>query len=628
MKTALATGLLALSMSTLADPGDQVQRWSGNEAALRSDLRLILREARWGNNDVIAEFDEGTPHRVRIVCEDGSIHLHVKSSRDEKAATMYHGLHKLGFLFPHPRWQISPTKDAALAQCGKTFNWRPAYPQRGFHLHTLHPNEWVKGFLEGDKAIANDTVRWTARNRQNVLDLSLLRPNWNRAMASLKDPFELAKDLGISRGVSLGAALQQQNSFKLIPLFAAMTGQGDESALLRNIRKLGEALDYDFMTMESGTSEFTAVNYDRALSWFNLAARELKRQQKKLFTKVHVSTNQHHATYGNFNFLPRFASREVGVMPHTVMFYGLWDKKVPMYGNNDFSHMLKFMREEKDKRPVWYYPETSYWVGMDVDVPLFLTDYLTSRAEDMQKLHPEGIQGHFNFTSGHEMGYWLFDWTLALNNDLDEEFSPLSGLKLLGEDEETWRRIIAYQTKHFKDNQLIAIISASNIQDELTSKHRIHERKILKEVARSAMVREAEILKLENALAEVPDLSGVKHPELKLMLEVTERRIHHALAVRKALRHPKRSEERTAELASAARERQDALESINAIRRAYNRYPSAKVFERNRNSTSYQFGYLWTAATLHFWNREEQMVKNENYFPFFMNIYNVIDIIF
>src|SRR5690606_17429359 len=124
-------------------------------------------------------------------------------------------------------------------------------------------------------------------------------------------------------------------------------------------------------------------------------------------------------------------------------------------GNKNFHHLLDFIQKEKNQREVWYYPETSYWIAMDMDVPLLLTDYLVARAVDMKNLHHEGIEGHFNFSSGQELGYWLFDWTLALNTDLDNEFDPTIALKLLGEDEKTWKEIIDFQTHWIKDEQLI-----------------------------------------------------------------------------------------------------------------------------------------------------------------------------
>ena len=617
--------ILALfSASTWAT---DVRRWEAGTEVLDNDLRRIEKQAGWKSGAIQFNFSRSTANTVSISCEDDSFQLNIAADPQEKMSTLYHALFRMGFLFPHPRWQISPELSKARLTCGKTYEWRPSFKYRGFHLHTLHPNEWGKGFLEGQNEIAFDYIRWLARNRQNVLDVSILRPKWYQQMNSLREPMKLAKAFGISRGVSLGAALQQQNSWRLIPILQSMTGIGDEKQLRKNITLLNSQLDYDFMTMEIGTTEFTSTNYEKSLKWMNLAATLLASEGKKLFTKNHVSTNQVSPKWGNFNFLPRFANKDVGLMPHTVMFYGLYDESAPMYGNKNFAHMLKFIQEEKDNRAVWYYPETSYWVFMDQDAPLFLTDYLTTRSEDMKGLYAEGVEGHFNFTSGQEMGYWLFDWNVALNADLDLEFDPKIAMKLLGEDLDVWQSIIDYQTEFMKNKQLISIVSFSNLQDEI-SKHRIHKRNTLKEVANSSFIRESEIKILEEALSRVPDVSGVKNEELRLLLEVTELRMKHALAVRTSLRSYVKSDSRWNNLQSAAGYRSEAQTRIDLLIKKYNRYPGARVFDWRESVTSYNFGSLWTVATLFHWKREERMAIRNKYNPFFDNIVNPIDIIF
>jgi hypothetical protein len=605
----------------------EVRRWEGHDDVLQKDLSLIEAKANWNQGSLSFHFNRSDENTVTVRCEDHRFIFEVNAAPEEKMSTLYHGLFKIGFLFPHPRWQISPSYERAQSACGQTYAWRPAFPHRGFHLHTLHSNEWVKGFLGGDNSIAFDYIRWLARNRQNVLDLSLLRPQWNDSVRSLKAPMQLAKSFGITRGVSLGLTFQQQNSFRLIPLFQAITGIGDLKHLNKNIEKLNTAIDYDFMTLEIGTSEFTSTNYEKTLQWINITAAKISEEGKKLFTKIHVSTNQVSPKWGNFNFLPRYASKDVGLLPHTVMFYGLYDDSAPMYGNKNFSHMLKFIQEENAEREIWYYPETSYWIFMDQDAPLLLTDYLTTRSRDMQGLHAEKIEGHFNFSSGQELGYWLMDWTVALNADLDQNFNPTSGLSLLGEDLDVWQKIIDFQKTFFKDKQLISIINFPNLQDEL-SKNRILERNILKEVFRSDLVREDEIQRLQTAITHLPDVSGVKNEELRLLLEITELRLEHALAVRSSMRHYWKSEERYLALQDAKSYRLEAQTRINILMKKYNRYPSAQLFDWHKNITSYNYGSLWTAATLFHWKREEDKIIRNNFNPFFENIVNPIDIIF
>ena len=65
-------------------------------------------------------------------------------------------------------------------------------------------------------------------------------------------------------------------------------------------------------------------------------------------------------------------------------------------------------------RRVKYHPESAYWISADVDVPLFLPEFLYSRWLDVHNLVSEARQnglpplyGHLMFSSGHEWGYWL-----------------------------------------------------------------------------------------------------------------------------------------------------------------------------------------------------------------------------
>jgi len=64
-------------------------------------------------------------------------------------------------------------------------------------------------------------------------------------------------------------------------------------------------------------------------------------------------------------------------------------------------------------RDVLYYPETSYWVNYDIQVPLFLPVYCYNRLRDLRMIAKrEGelgvkIDGQFIFDSGWEWGYWM-----------------------------------------------------------------------------------------------------------------------------------------------------------------------------------------------------------------------------
>jgi hypothetical protein len=569
--------------------------------------------------------------RARIDCASGTrITIDVRAPKDAWASTLYFGVHRLGFLFPHPRWQVSPRWHEARRQCGKVFAFEPRLRYRGFHLHTQHPSEWIPGFLTGEAPeIGREFLRWSARNFQNLVQVQLLRGHEDRMWSSLTPLIGEAHRLGLLFGVSLSFAMQQQRAYRLIPLLEAKTGWGAETSLRAALSGLLARADFDYWVVELGSTEFTSTSATSTLRWIAVADELSRARGRSLFVKIHVSSNQSVKDLGNFNFLPSRAPPTVGVLPHTVMFYGLNDGATPMYGRRDFSDMRQFLAEEARRRPTWYYPETSYFIALDIDVPLFLTDYLVARSADMDLLEREGVVGQVNFTTGQELGYWLFDWTVALLALADYRSRPTAGLELLGEDVSPWRAVLDFQTEFIKRRQLIRVLSAANLQDEWPwGLDRIHERTLLSEVRRDPEALRREIADLEAALAVLPDISAVRRLELRRMLGVTWLRFEHALELRRALLHQGRSSIFYAHLRAAKDRRREARAIMNAWVRDHGRYPEAGVFVRHENWTSYPFGYGWPAAELHFWRREEGIVEFNVSQPFFENIFNPLRILF
>jgi hypothetical protein len=608
-------GLLSLSLKaeTFRAP---LRPIDFNEVVVREDLSRILQKASLPVEFLDFKFVGESSSSIELLCSNNKLTLLISAHGEERTSALYKSLRELGFLFPHPEKQISPNFGEMKKNCGRKWSWKPALKFRGFHLHTLHPNEWVAAFYQGKTEVGEKLIRWLARNQQNIFDLSLLD-------APLPDRsyFELARGFQIHTGVSLGIALNQQNSYKLLSLWDSYFGFRTDKKIEEGLLLLMNKLPLSYVVLEAGTSEFTPTDFDKTLKWLDLAGEVTRSHNVSLFTKVHVSSNQVSKKWGNFNFLPQYSKAHVGILPHTVMFYGLDDEKAPMYGNKNFHSIRDFMLKEKTKRPVWYYPETSYWVGMDVDVPLFLTDYLRTRADDMKLLAKNGIEGQLNFTTGHGLGYWLFDWSLTLLNDLDYHFDPLIGTKLIGENPTVWEKILKYQAKWYKDKGLIALLSSANLQDELSGTHRIHDRFTMKDLSSNPERIKEEILLLENSLQEFPEISNVKNEELKSLLLLNHLRHEHALQLRRGFLNKN-------SLAKAKLTREKALHIISDLRKLPDNYPDLQLFLEWNNPTAYQFGYLYPAARLYFWEREENQVRQDSYFPFRGNIYDVFDIVF
>lgn len=598
---------------------------SVSETALLSDLELIFLDAKLPLRASLTIKDSAT-NQVEMSCTKDTVNFRVHSQASEVAATFYKGLRELGFLFPHPRWQISPSLEGLQKNCRtkQAINWKPTLTYRGLHLHTLHPNEWVRGFFMDRPDLALEIIRWSARNGFNLLDVSLLRVPDEELQRKFQAPFALAKSLGVHTGVSLGVALHQQKSYKLLTLFQALTGWRATKSVEENFSKVLGMFDTSFVVLEAGTSEFTATNPEDTIDWLNSASRLAQAQGRVVLTKVHVSSNQKSEKFGNFNFLPQFADPQVGILPHTVMFYGLLDQKTPMYGNKNFHSIRDFTLAQNSKRPTWYYPETGYWVGMDVDVPLFLTDYLRTRAEDLQWLSQNKIPGQLIFSTGHALGGWLFDWTQALLVDGDYQFNAYQGLEFLGEERSVWEKIFEYQKQHFKDLQVIRMLSAANLQDELSETHRIHDRLTMKQMAEQKAERQQEIQLLRAAKEAWPETKNIKNKELQHLLTLTLLRLDFALALRESVEEsqdPMIRDALTFNLAQA--ELTLAMSRENPLN-----YADIGMWDELPNPTGYQFGYIYPAASLYFWKREKRQIEDNSFWPFTGNMYNPYKIVF
>lgn len=636
----------ASDASTLAE----VRRHSASEDAIREDFRKILREAKLSEDFItFVRSDRKRYKQHGLITESivkiyeknfggvRSLVIDVDAPDNEWAFAAYHGLHKMGFMFPHPRIQISPTLSRIENAVGRTYSWRPRYQYRGFHYHTMHPSEFLQGFLMGQKEVARDSIRWLARNGQNVGQVVLLEQKFDKLVANLSDLVDYSHQMGVSFGVNAFFNFMQQNAYRLIGTNNKLRSLGllpgnSKKAIRKGIDKIQKEIDFDFMTFDIGSSEFTSTDYQKTIDWMNTANEELAKTGRRIFIKVHASHGQVDPKFGNFNFVPQYANPAVGVLPHTVMFYALTDEPAPMYGRKDFKDTTEFLQAQAPKRPTWYYPETSYFIAMDIDMPLILTDYLIARSSDMDLIEKAGVQGQINFTTGQELGYWLKDWTVALLANSEYRGNPMIALDLMGESRKVWEPILAFQNRFFKKSLLIEELSSANVSDELDIGMITHERTIFRKLKKNPTLLKARIELLTEAVANTPSVTGVKNDELRSLLEITFMRVNHALQLRLALLEESQKKRKSPvwvqSLGAAKDLRMRGIQIMNHVRANYDRYPESKTFVRYENLSSYAYGYGWPASNLHFWEREEQMILKNSYTPWFMNIFSIGRIVF
>jgi len=285
---------------------------------------------------------------------------------------------------------------------------------------------------------------WSVAHRLNRIEWILLgNRRWGALVhsplrqARLRFLAGLGQGMGLMVGVDDPIAFQQQHSWVMTTTLAPEAWQ--VASVRERVDWLIGGANFDFLSTEAGFSEFSAPDDKLMLRLLDAFASHVNGTWGKEATvKVHCSSNQfcNHFkdprtdTPLNFNFLPTYAGAEMGVLPHTVQAYALDDPSAGVYGNRNFSFMADYIRweageggarggEEGFRRQVHFYPETAYFINVDIDVPLFLPVYAERRLHDLLLLsrveEEEGFRlaGTWNFDSGWEWGYWLNDVVMA-----------------------------------------------------------------------------------------------------------------------------------------------------------------------------------------------------------------------
>jgi len=347
----------------------------------------------------------------------------------------YELLRQLGYAFLHPLQPIVPSPWINPPQ-QLNITQSPMWEIRTWHYHTEHPLE-ICEFLQGMNSsdtpwedMKNELAlygEWLIANRQNRLEFLVL---WTQAwdefawsslrQSRLREINSILHGWGLASGADVPIAEKQQHAWYMTgPHYSKEVQYANIS---RHIDWMMEA-DFDFLSTESGYSEFTHPNCTLMLDWMNFTTSYLINTYpgKKIYIKCHCSSGQTCADYPNpytgeplnFNFLPAYAVADLGIYPHTVQIYNLTEP-APTYGNTNFTYMLEFLVQECGSREVVFHGESAYWVNYDINVPLFLPPiYGNNRIADMRavysatKARSKQAQGQSTFESGWEWSYWL-----------------------------------------------------------------------------------------------------------------------------------------------------------------------------------------------------------------------------
>ena len=357
-------------------------------------------------------------------------------------------LELLGYGFLHPLQPLIPSSFKAINPTTNDANLNitesPYWPIRGFHYHTEHPLELCECLngMNSNGTEWEDMVpevglyyEWLVANKQNRLEWVLLwTADWNEEAFSplrqqrLSTLISLGHQWGIAIGADVPIAERQQHAWFMTGPLPDLQEQTEQ--IQRHVDWL-MAANYDYISTESGYSEFTHPNCTLMLEWMNITTAYVMDNfvNKRIYIKCHCSSGQVCDEYidpytnepVNFNFLPAFADPDLGVYAHTVQVYSFF-QPAPSYGNTNFTYMLEFLLQQSTQREALFHGETAYWVNYDIDVPLFLPIYGSNRLKDMrtiakyEKIYDVKTLGQIDFTSGWEWAYWCMFFVLLSVN--------------------------------------------------------------------------------------------------------------------------------------------------------------------------------------------------------------------
>jgi hypothetical protein len=353
---------------------------------------------------------------------------HLSSAGDSLQTTVfsaYQLLQTLGYRFYHPFQPVTPP---SLPSPALKLTERPTNRIRLHHYHTEHPlemTETLQGLGPFDSERLGEWemyLEWIAAQRMTHVEWVLLCAEpykdfcWSTERQSrLRTLRDMAHAFSVKIFVDIAIAMSQQHAMHMV--------QNVDASMPEQIQDIKTAIAWtlgigvDGISTENGVSEFTHASCNKSLAWMNALAEN---SPVPVYIKEHISSGQTCDGYTdpltggplNFNFLPYYAHKNLGVMPHTVQFY-TFDDPAPTYGQTNFTFMLNSaLYTASTNRSTLFFGETAYWVNYDIDVPLFLPLYGFRALADLRKTGAK-LSGAADFSSGFEFGYWLNDCVFA-----------------------------------------------------------------------------------------------------------------------------------------------------------------------------------------------------------------------
>jgi hypothetical protein len=549
-------------------------------------------------------------------------------------------LEAMGLRFRHPYDTFVPST-ITIGEVDAEIH-KPEIRVRGLQLHTLHPAEAYFAFWEPsaqNTADAHRIIDWIVKNRGNYLQWvaldDILKPD---RFASWKPFTRELIDYAHLRGVRVGLNIQLFGQANLQQAYDLVDeAEGDIPAQIASrLPPITTDLPFDVYDLSFG--EFFNSDPQGFIDAVNQVQAQLAQvaPQAEMHALVHVGADQ----VVNFNgedliyyFLVKFANSAIIPDVHTVMFYNLYEPAGGAYQHEDFSQHREFLLERMcSGKPVAYQPETAYWVAFDNSVPQYFPLYVHNRWLDLEMLDAEpgcgSLDNHMLFSTGWEWGYWLHDVT-ALRASYERPPSPTDLIAAefgtdLGPATGTVERLIDVQRQQMMLGELVQYIAgrdiaidAGRVLDIVSQPDRVTftDLETLDPAAREAFQADVvtrlviyrtslEDIEAELTAVELADNRWTR--ELREGVALDRLRAEFIIELYAAT---------LSQLAGDPDAAQANLRRATAVMGAAQTIVSrrhadlhdglgAKLIEETANQTLYQYGYLFMADTLCYWNRE------------------------
>lgn len=593
-----------------------------------------------------------TPSQGYVIrsVERGSSRVIVVHAADEANAVfgMYALLEELGVRYFHPMQELVPALPGPHLPAVVDISREPAFRVRGIQLHLLHPLEYFRPFNEpGDRnlEVALRVIDWLVKTGQNHVQWSILR---TVDFEAWRPHAQAIIDYAHSRGVTVGAVVDVWGGASLQNAYDLISSEENWSEELET--QLDKLMTIDWDIVEMGLGEFLSSEPGTVITWLNHATAYMAdhHPHAKLSITNHVGNYpelwiDYEGEETFYYHLPGEADPRLVNNVHTVFFFDLF-RDWGGYGHPDFHLQRDFLYEQLGQREMRYMPESAYWCTADIDVPVFLPEYIHARWVDIHELDREvrerglpAVEGHVLFSSGHEWGYWMTDYLTAKmmwspGAELDDFLADITRSfgSCTAEVHAPFAQYTALQTEFLFDLRLMGYLTGEDLHDDLgfllditTHPTRIAYHDVLdmnpeeldsfeRDVLGGLAAFAAEVEPIESTFADVCTRSdaGLRPwcAELADGIRVTRLRALHALALYRGVVSHARGEDAAAHFAEAKRIRALAAEVIHRREESY-RFDVEELTGAYANPTRYPFGYLRQAHTQCLWERQEQQAE-------------------